>query len=64
MAGAEEGNPETDEETASVAVVVVEKDVSNGADKPSAENTLTMLVVVTVMVTTFVESDGGDVISR
>jgi len=65
LAGADEDNLETDEEATGVVVVVTAGEARTGADKPSVENMLTMLVVVTVMITTSVEiGGGGEMMSR
>jgi hypothetical protein len=58
LAGAEEGNPERDEDVTGV-VVVTAGETSTGADKPLAENMLRVLVVVTVMVTTWISVQIG-----
>jgi hypothetical protein len=66
LAGAEEGNPETNEEAAGVMVAAM-GEASTGADKPSVENMLIMLLVVTVVVTTSVSVKilgGGEMMSR
>ena len=65
LAGADEANLETDEAATGVVVVATVGEASTGADKPSVENMLTMLVVVTVMITTSVEiGGGGEMMSR